>query len=634
MPGPGVGTQGNDQTHWVKAMKKATGRIKQGLLRFWRSRFISSMRTKLTFSYLLLTMLPLLFISWYVYSIASDTLKDEVSSYILNTIGQVNVNIDNTFVQLSKKAMRIGSDETLKYIIEKDMDRPVEEKLQDDDTVSDIISEVMQDFPGIEAAYIYSYSGDTYGMKGVESSMDSDFFLTSASWFKSMNSLQKKSMILPTYLPADVLSGTGERYVFSYITRITDIATNKNIGYIKFDLDTSLFEELFESLEGNIIVIDNNKRIIYDTDPAYISTQLRTDYLGELLEMQDGRMQSGDQLVFFDTSAMTGWTVIIEMPANAIFAKIYAFEYTLIYTLLLCVFFALVVSVLMSRSLTEPINALRSQMKEVESGRFDIAVSVKSNDEIGELSKSFSSMLGRIKELIQSVYQTEIYRKEATISALQAQINPHFLYNTLQIIDIMAEDKGADEISSACQALAKIFRYSISKGKDIVTVREEIEHVRNYVYIQKLRLGDKLLEVEYNIPDEVMELEILKLVIQPLVENSVVHGIEATSRKSLIRISAAVDIDDLIITIEDTGVGMDEEELRKVQRGLYDTPQGGEVKSSTGGIALQNVHSRIKLYYSERYGMSIHSRKNKGTKVTLVFPVSRHKSEKGGYLNA
>ncbi len=615
-------------------MKKAAIGIKTVFFRLWHSPFMSSMRTKLTFSYLLLTILPLLFISWYVYSIASETLKDEVSGYILKTIEQVNTNIDNTFIQLSNKAMRIGSDETLQQILEKDMYRPITDKLQDDEVVSRIITDQIQEVPGIEAAYIYNYSGDVYGIKGTESSMDKDFFLTSASWFKDMNSLGKKSMILPTYMPSDVLSGNGSRYVFSYIAQISGNGNNKNIGYIKFDLDTSLFDDLFETLEGNIIVIDNNKRIIYDTESDYISTQLRTSYLGELLEMQNGRIAQEDELVFFNTSAMTGWTVIIEMPANAIFAKIYAFEYTLIYTLLLCIFFALVVSVLMSRSLTEPISELRGQMKKVEAGSFDIAVSVKSRDEIGELSQSFNNMLLRINELIKSVYQTEIYRKEATISALQAQINPHFLYNTLQIIDIMAEEKGADEICYACQALSKIFRYSISKGKDLVSVREEIEHVRNYVYIQKLRLGDKLLEVEYNIPEEVMDLEILKLVIQPLVENSVVHGIEATSKKSLIRISAAVDIGDLIITIEDTGVGMDEEELRKVQQSLYDTSHENSVKSSTGGIALQNVHSRIKLYYSEKYGMSIHSKKNRGTKVTLVFPVKKHKTEESRFHDA
>jgi two-component system sensor histidine kinase YesM len=257
-------------------------------------------------------------------------------------------------------------------------------------------------------------------------------------------------------------------------------------------------------------------------------------------------------------------------------------------------------------------------MKLAESGDFDTQIKVKSKDEIGELSLSFNKMLTRIKQLIQRVYQTEIVRKEAELSALQAQINPHFLYNTLQIMDIMAEEKGADEISGACQSLAKIFRYSISKVTDLVALKVEIIHVEKNVFIKLLRLGEKL-SVEYNLDESLYRYEIIKLILQPLVENAIIHGIEKDGRNCVIKVSASLTGDNLILSVEDNGVGMTAEELMKLQSSLYqDTDE--ERPKRHGGIALKNVNDRIRLYYNDKYGMSIQSKKHKGTKVTLILP--------------
>lgn len=592
--------------------------------RVQNSSFAKSMRTKLALSYLLLTALPLIIIATFVFNVSIMTLKNEVSAYVANTLEQVNNNIDNTFVQLSNISANIGLDESIQDILKKDSSRSLEEKIQDDEKVAEIIENATINFTNIKALHIFSFNGEVYSMKGSSSSLMADYNFTRKKWFETMKQLNKKSLILPTYIQTDTTEEGNNRKVFGYIMEINDVQTNKNIGYLMVEMDISAFANLLQSISSNqTIIIDDNKTVIYHPQSEYISSQFQTNYVSELLERKAGHMitnlNSGEQMITFNTSANTGWTVLSVMPTNILFSKINSFKLAMVYTIILCILSSVVIAILMSKSVTEPISLLRSRMKMAESGDFDIQIDVKSKDEIGELSISFNNMIVRIKKLIQRIYQTEILRKEAELSALQAQINPHFLYNTLQIMDIMAEEKGADEISGSCRALAKIFRYSISKGQGFVSLKEEVQHVKNYVYIQQLRLGNHLT-VKYNIDEELYKYEIIKLVLQPLVENAILHGIENSGRSCVIKVSATVERQSLIIDVEDDGVGMDEDELKKVQHSLYQEEDDDDPRSDKCGIALRNVNNRIKLYYSDQYGMSIQSVRNVGTKVTLVLP--------------
>lgn len=609
----------NFKSFWSKWISKIVEKVSS-------SHFINSMRTKLTLSYLLLTSLPLVIIAIFVLQISIITLKNEVSKYVSNTLEQVNHNIDNTFVQLSNISANIGLNEKIQEILEKDSSRPLKEKISDDEVASQIIKDATINFTNIEALHIFSFNGEIYSMKGTNNSLKPGYNFTRKKWFEKMKKLDKKSLIIPTYIQTDTIEEGNSRKVFGYIIEINDVHTQKNIGYLMVEMDISIFANLLQSISSSqhsTIIIDDNKTVIFHTQPEYLSSQFQTNFVSELLERKEGNIirnsKSGEEIITFNTSTNTGWTVLSIMPTNILFSKINSFKLALVYTIILCILSSIVIAILMSNSLTEPISFLKSRMKMAESGDFDIQIDVKSKDEIGELSLSFNKMLSRIKILIQRVYQTEILRKEAELSALQAQINPHFLYNTLQIMDIMAEEKGADEISGSCRALAKIFRYSISKGQGLVSLQEEIQHVKNYVYIQQLRLGSRL-KVQYNIDESLYKFEIIKLVLQPLVENAILHGIENSGRSCIIKLSATVEKNgSLIINVEDDGVGMDEEELRNVQHSLYLETEGGS-GSEKCGIALRNVNYRIKLYYSDKYGMSIQSKRNVGTRVTLVLP--------------
>lgn len=590
------------------------------------SPFLKSMRTKLTMSYLVLTLIPVVIITVFVFNVSIATLKNEVSAYVSNSLEQANKNIDNTFSQLSHMSANIGLNSTIQHILKSEVQRPIDQKIRDDEDAARIIQSEAMNFTDIESLFLFSYNGEVYSLRGTTNSLPTDYNFTRQGWFEKMKKLGRKNLIIPTHPQMEVISEGKSKDVFGYISEIKDLETQKSIGFLFFEIDINVFNKLLQSIASDdrsqLVIIDNNKTVIYHTQPAYISTQYRTSYVSEMLDRKQGFLsnhgRNGEEIINFHTSANTGWTVLSVMPSDILYSRINSFELALIFTIALCIISAIVIAILMSNTLTEPISLLKSKMKQAESGDFDTQIKVKSKDEIGELSLSFNKMLARIKQLIQRVYQTEIVRKEAELSALQAQINPHFLYNTLQIMDIMAEEKGADEISGACQALAKIFRYSISKGKEMVPLEEEIIHVKNYVFIQHLRLGQKL-SVEYNIPDALLKYEVIKLILQPLVENAIIHGIEKDGKNCVIRLSATLTGDNLILTVEDNGIGMTAEDLMKLQLSLYQETEEERPKRH-GGIALKNVNDRIKLYHNDKYGMSIQSKKHIGTKVTLILP--------------
>jgi two-component system sensor histidine kinase YesM len=232
-------------------------------------------------------------------------------------------------------------------------------------------------------------------------------------------------------------------------------------------------------------------------------------------------------------------------------------------------------------------------MKRVEKGNFNISVEENWDGEIGVLYSSFNYMIKRINELIHEVYLSKIKEKDAELKALQAQINPHFLYNTLDTVNWLAVKHNAPEISKIVNSLASILRYSINKGNDVTTVDKELKHVESYITIQKIRFKDKF-EVSFNIDKTILHYKTIKLILQPLVENAIIHGIETYEGKGKILINGYLGDGKIVFEVINNGNPIDLDVVNK----LLDSPS--EDKDSYG---IQNVNERIKLYYGEEYGL-------------------------------
>jgi len=271
----------------------------------------------------------------------------------------------------------------------------------------------------------------------------------------------------------------------------------------------------------------------------------------------------------------------------------------------------------LSRSIYTPIKKLHDVTTTITKNDLQALMSSDNVDEITELGMSFNIMIGKIKELLDSKIKEQENLKKAELRALQAQINPHFLYNTLDTIIWMAESKKTKDVVDIVTALSSFFRISLSKGMDWITIGEEVERIRNYLTIQKMRYRD-ILDFKIEVDADVAENTILKLLLQPLVENALYHGIKNKRQGGTISVRAKrKGNDEILLEVEDDGIGFTSEKLAQLRAELDD--DSGEIKMESG-FGVGNVNNRVRLYYGRTYGISIQSEYNTGTCVTLVIP--------------
>jgi two-component system sensor histidine kinase YesM len=270
-----------------------------------------------------------------------------------------------------------------------------------------------------------------------------------------------------------------------------------------------------------------------------------------------------------------------------------------------------------SRSIYIPIKRLHDVTKTITKDDLQVLVTRENADEIAELGISFNIMIGKIRELLAAKMKEQESLKKAELRALQAQINPHFLYNTLDTIIWMAEAQQTDQVVELVSALSSFFRISLSRGRDWITIGEEIERTRSYLTIQKMRYRD-IMDYHIEVDQRVAENTVLKLILQPLVENALYHGIKNKRNGGMIQVRARQSGDEQIsLEVEDNGIGFTPERLATVQAQLSSDLDDIRLES---GFAIDNVNRRIQLYYGRQYGLSIESEYQVGTRVTLVIP--------------
>ncbi len=274
-------------------------------------------------------------------------------------------------------------------------------------------------------------------------------------------------------------------------------------------------------------------------------------------------------------------------------------------------------SLLFSRAFSKPIVALAEKMRHATIRDYDAGTATGRSDEIGLLANSFDTMVQRNQELIAQKFQTRIEKRSAQLRALQAQINPHFMYNTLQIIGGMALGKGAPEIYDVTVELSDIMRYSLSFGKEMVPLREELRYLDSYLSIQNRRFGERI-QIEKSIDPALLDCLIPKLILQPLVENSLEHGLSAKGGAWCVTLTGTLENGDMHLSVADNGLGMDAERLAYIRAEIAKGVENAI--ASSAHIGLVNVNSRIRLKYAGRYGVAVDSTPGEGTRVAIRMP--------------
>ncbi len=368
---------------------------------------------------------------------------------------------------------------------------------------------------------------------------------------------------------------------------------------------------------GYIYIIDKSGNMVYHPQQQMIYAGLKTENTMDALLREPGSYFedfNGERRVMtVKNVSYSGWKIVgISYVDEIVTNKKYFNSFILIISLFGIVF-EILASLFISAKISQPIKRLEKHRKRLENGDFDISVEVKGEDEVKRLSKAFNMMVARIKTLMEQIIKEQEEKRKSELKALQAQINPHFLYNTLDSIVWMNENRNYDGVTVMVAALAKLFRISLSKGNEMISIADEVEHARSYLIIQKIRYKDKF---EYTIDVEpgLQSKRTLKLILQPIIENAIYHGISPLNEKGIIKISVIAEENNILLQVSDNGYGIKPEILE----GLLVQES---ISYYSGGVGLKNVNERIKLCYGKNYGIEIKSEMDVGTKVNIRIPL-------------
>lgn len=435
----------------------------------------------------------------------------------------------------------------------------------------------------------------------------------------------------PIWLPTmqqniKILSGISTRYYFSLVRNIIDFNTLENYGTLVVDVEEVLLRQAYENLSstgGDVFIATSDGQVISHHDPLKIGTTLETAAYAETLF--DGlnlwrnpygqlnyAIDNEDYFAFYSKIETNDWLIVKTISKDALYGEIDRIQAIFLLGGLIYSVLMIILLLGMSVQYTDPMIGIIKDLKRVEKGDLSARTDVHTNNELRQLGEGVNNMIAEMEALIDRLVQEERQKREVELEALHAQINPHFLYNTLNTIKWMAKIQGADTVASAIVSLVKLLRVSINISTDFISLGEEIEYIRNYVVIQKLRFNESF-EIVVDVPDDLYTLQIPKLILQPIIENSLIHGMDETESLT-IRVTAHLERDQLILQVSDNGAGMSDQKVSQIMAALTSV-------NALSKAGLNNVSQRIKLYCGDAFGLELLTKEGEGTTVVVRLPV-------------
>ncbi|OMF93586.1 sensor histidine kinase [Paenibacillus sp. FSL R7-0337] len=589
----------------------------------------SKMRTRLLLLFTMLTLLPLSVQGMVTYRHFSSTLNEKTKQYTVDVAGQANANLDRLLKDLERLSLMPLYDEQVLSILAK-YDGPMGSgtwALSDDYQKMKLYTSAQAyDRPEIRGIHLLSNSGTLFS--NVEPlAVNTSWDARHDEWFSALTRSDGEWIILPPHRPS-YYAGTDPSSYISVARVIKEPRTLRRLGYILIDAKQSAFGSVFAKLKieesTNLMIIDGDQRLLYEQKPdngqsAY-GKLMGSGRINELHGGERERLGGTDYLFISHKSPYSGLSIIGLTPIGVMLKESRAMMIFTLWLALFCLVTVLLLAYAVSYRITLPLVELKSNMSRVERGDFNKRVSPLGGDEFGQLGRGFNKMMDEINRLFHEVLVTRLREKEAELSALQSQINPHFIYNTLESINMMAVQRRHDEVSDMVSALGKLLRYTIDKAGRLVSLGEEIAFVDSYVRIQQIRFGGKLT-VHNEIEEEVLHLRIPKLTIQPLVENAIEHGI-AEREEGTIWVSALRFDNELLITVRDDGNGLEEEALTALNREIEQDPSMNSLRrSEEESLGLRNIGQRIKLLYGEGGSLTVDGSPGQGLAVTITITI-------------
>lgn len=576
---------------------------------------LRSIQMIITLTFTSVAVLVAVVVSLMLYNKFAKTAEANANMNMQQIIEQVNYNLE-----LYVKGMR--------NIFETAEDQITNSASVDSSLLTERMAMLMGSREDLVSAAVFTPQGN-YVMGTPGQKLRSNTKLETQSWFISAKRNSKISYSAPHI--QNLFKGQ-----YLWVVSISKLIQYRENGELKtgillMDFNFRTIDELSKQVKlgkrGYAYILDQLGNIVYHPQQQLIYAGLKYENVEPVLEYAYRSYldeSTGEKrFITVRTLEQTGWKIVGVAYYDEIVTTKRDLNNFLSWFLAVVILCVIIVSVFMSARIARPISKLERTLQQVGEGDLNTRIDVSGAYEVEQLSKRFNLMLQRIRQLMdQIIYEQETKRK-GELEVLQSQINPHFLYNTLNSVIRLAERGKTEEVVTMIQSLSKFFRISLSKGNNIITIQEELDHIRHYLVIQSFRFKNKF-RYEIVAQEEVLRYQTIKLILQPIVENALYHGIEMMPDEGFISIHAELKDGLIHIRIRDNGLGMSKETMKVILT-------SGCKSVSGSGVGVRNVNERIELYYGHDYGLSFESEIEEGTTVTIIFPAQEKRDNDHGH---
>jgi two-component system, sensor histidine kinase YesM len=587
-----------------------------------------SIRFKLLFYFVFILALSLLATSLLSTRLYRSSIEEETNAHTVQTIWQVKSHIQVYLKETENIIQYLSVNDTVLDFLRIPDPNP-----------ADLLT-MQTDIEKVEGVYMNGHAeisgiavvgvSDRYALRGLERITRDP--LMQESWYSAAVNDPEQLLLISHPIGRNIRAeqNLSADQVLSFVKAVKDPVSSRVIGVVLIDMKLDIIQSVVKSAplgkSGFIYIMDRQGGIVYSpVNPIVYRIS------GSWLKSQEDNVitdiNNESYKIIKDVFPDNGWQIVGIFPLREslqVVTQVQTYTAVIASATLL---FAFLASLYFTNSIVKPIGKLRSLMKKVEEGELVLRYQGRTNDEVGQLGNSFNNMVEELNNLIQLVYREQKEKREAELKILQAQIKPHFLYNTLDTIQWMAQDRNADDIVELINALTQLFRIGLSKGHEIIPLQEEIMHAESYLVIQMARYENKL-SFQTEVPEALMRYSVLKIILQPLVENAIYHGIKPKPGSGMIRITGEIDDGKLKLVVEDDGVGIPPDKLERINGYLTHEERGGDER----GYGLYNVNERIRLTHGADYGVAVESELGRGTRIIVRLPLINRREEDGSHV--
>jgi two-component system sensor histidine kinase YesM len=568
--------------------------------------------TKIIVCYFIISVISISFSTFIYQEINKRIMTQKVGEMAVQTLQTIDSNLKLLIYTVNNESKILLSNRNVQNILKNGNEYF---NYNSQTTVNRNLTELIQSNMFISSVYIFDNFGNRYFVDKKAYKSFNLVDIENSDWY---DDLQKAKGGYLLKSDGGSLFNQPNQKVISIIRVINDLESQRPIGTMVINIPEEAISKSFKNIteKGDIGILlrdQNNNDILNSRDLSKYHIKESDEY-----EMKENhyyhieKVEANNYIISYLKNDMN-FTIISIVPFSEISKQSNIYMLVIFGMLILSSIMSFSGLILVSSSITRPINKLIKSMRAVENGEFRKVNIETGNDEIGKLKNVYNTMIYKIENLIEQIKKEQKIKRKAELNVLQSQIKPHFLYNSFDAISCLALEGRNDEVYKIIKALGNFYRTSLSNGKEVVTVEEELQTVKSYITIQQIRY-DNIFNINMDIDEMANEYKILKLVIQPLVENSIYHGIKPTRRKGEIFISTSLKNGYVEIVVQDDGVGISKDKLQSIKQ------------QSTKGVGLRGTMERLNIFYNGKSKFEVKSKTEEGTKITIHIPIEQEEN--------